>query len=77
MRQQIIIIVVCTAVAMEPVSRQRIDKHLPAVTNTHKIVELFLETVLSTRSVQSVYKKDSWGDPVIYSVWRQDRISPP
>jgi hypothetical protein len=41
---------------MQPVSSQRIDKHIPAETNVN--TELLLETVFSTRSVQSGYKKD-------------------
>jgi hypothetical protein len=49
---------------MQPVSRQRIDKHVPAAINTHTTIELLSETVFSTRSVQSGYKKDNWGDPV-------------
>jgi hypothetical protein len=31
---------------------------------THTTIELLLETVFSTRSVQSGYKEDNWGDPV-------------
>jgi hypothetical protein len=31
----------------------------------HTTIELLLETVFSTRSVQSSYKKDSWGDQVV------------
>jgi hypothetical protein len=46
---------------MQPVSRQRIGKHVPAATSTHTTVELLLETVFSTRSVQSGYKEDNWG----------------
>jgi hypothetical protein len=49
---------------MQPVSRQRIGKHVPAVTNTNTTMELLLETVCSTRFVRSDYKEDSWGDPV-------------
>jgi hypothetical protein len=40
---------------MQPVSRQQIGKHVPAATNTHRRIELLLETVFSTRSVQSGY----------------------
>jgi hypothetical protein len=44
---------------MQPVSRQRIGKNVPAATNTHSTIELLLETVFSTRSVQKVYKEDN------------------
>jgi hypothetical protein len=37
---------------MEPVSRQRIGKHVTAETNTHRTIELLLKTVSSARSVQ-------------------------
>jgi hypothetical protein len=53
---------------MQPVSRQRIAKHVPAATNTNITIELLLETVFSTRSVQYGYKEDNWGDPVSSSV---------
>jgi hypothetical protein len=49
---------------MQPVSRHRIGKHVPAATNTHTTIELLLETVFSTRPVQSGYKEDNWGNPV-------------
>jgi hypothetical protein len=49
---------------MQPVSRQRIGKHIPAATNTHTTLELLLESVFSTRSVQSGYKDDNLGHPV-------------
>jgi hypothetical protein len=49
---------------MQPVSRQRIDEHVPAVTNAHATIEFLLETVFSTRSAQMDYKEDNWGDPV-------------
>jgi hypothetical protein len=49
---------------MQPVSRQRIGKHVPAATNTTTTLELMLETMLSTQSVQSGYKEDNLGDPV-------------
>jgi hypothetical protein len=34
------------------VSRQRLGKHVPATTDTHATIEVFLEAVFSTRSVQ-------------------------
>jgi hypothetical protein len=49
---------------MQPVSRQRIGKHVPAATNTHTAKELVFETMFSTRSVQRSYKEENWGDPV-------------
>jgi hypothetical protein len=49
---------------MQPISRQRIGKHVPIATNTNKTMELMLETVFPTRSVQSGYKEDNWGSPV-------------
>jgi hypothetical protein len=73
-------IVACTAVAvqwprdrinngvMQPVSRQRIGKHVSAATNTHAIFELLLKTVFSTRSVQRGYKEDNSGDPVSWEL---------
>jgi hypothetical protein len=60
--------------AMQTVSRQQIVKHVPAATNTHTTIELLLEAMFSTRSAQSGYKEDSWGDPVscqlTISLWR-------
>jgi hypothetical protein len=50
---------------MQPVSTQRIGKHVPAATNTHTTIELLLETVFYTRSLQRGYKEGSWGDWVI------------
>jgi hypothetical protein len=49
---------------MQPLSRQRIGKYVPAATNTHTTIELLLETVFYTWSVQSGYKEDNSGDPV-------------
>jgi hypothetical protein len=67
----------CTAVAMEwprdrgmnnpvmqPVSRQRIGKHVLPTTNTHATTEFLLEMVFCTRSVQRGFKEDSWGEPL-------------
>jgi hypothetical protein len=47
---------------MQPVSRQRIGKHIHAATNTHTPIEWLLETVFPIPSVQSGYKKGSWGE---------------
>jgi hypothetical protein len=44
--------------------RQRIDKHVPAATNTHATIKLLLETVFSTRSVQWGCKEDNWSETV-------------
>jgi hypothetical protein len=69
--------VACTAVAMQqrnkqrclqPVSRQRISKDVPATKNTHTTVELFLETVLSIRSVhKGVIRKTIWATQSVES----------
>jgi hypothetical protein len=40
------------------------SKHVPAATTTNTTPELPLETVFYTRSVQSGYKEDNWGNPV-------------
>jgi hypothetical protein len=46
------------------ISKQRISKHVPAATNMHATIELPLETLFSTGSVQLGYKEDICGDPV-------------
>jgi hypothetical protein len=43
---------------MQPVSRQRVGKHVPAETNTNTEIELLLEKVFSIQSLQSGYKED-------------------
>jgi hypothetical protein len=43
------------------VSRQRLNKYVPAATDTHATLEVMLETLISTLSVQRVYKADNWG----------------
>jgi hypothetical protein len=61
---------------MQPVSRQRIGKHVPAVMNTNMTIQLPLETVFSTSSVESGYKKENWGNPVSFQLsvqWRSAR----
>jgi hypothetical protein len=50
------------------VSRQRLGKHVPAATDTYANVEVLLETVFFTRSVQRSYKEDNW-DNQVSSVW--------
>jgi hypothetical protein len=45
-------------------ARQRIGKHVPAAMNTYATIELLLETVFSTRSVQRGYNEDNWDHPV-------------
>jgi hypothetical protein len=40
-------------------SRQRLGKHVPATKDTHATIEVMLETVFSTRSVQMSYKKNN------------------
>jgi hypothetical protein len=54
---------------MQLVSRQRIGKHVPEATKAHTI-ELLLETVFSTGSVQSRYKEDGMTQ-LIHPVWRR------
>jgi hypothetical protein len=46
------------------VSRHRFDKHVPATTDKHATIEVLLETVFSTQSVQMGYKEDNWGNRV-------------
>jgi hypothetical protein len=63
---------------MQPVSRQRIGKHVPAATNTHITIELLLKRVFSVRSVHSGYNDDNWGDPVErwVSAWEAVTVGP-
>jgi hypothetical protein len=49
---------------MQPVSRQWIGKHIPAATNMNTTIQLLLEMVFSTWSMQSGYKEDNLGNPV-------------
>jgi hypothetical protein len=56
---------------MQPISRQLIDKHVPMATNTHATIQLLLEAVFSTHSMQRCYKEDNWGDPVQLSFARK------
>jgi hypothetical protein len=46
-------------VACKAVSKQWLGEHIPAATDTHAIIEVLLETVFSTRSVQRGYKEDN------------------
>jgi hypothetical protein len=46
------------------ISRQRLGKHVHAVTDTHATIEVLLETVFPTRSVERGYKEDNWGNRV-------------
>jgi hypothetical protein len=46
---------VCRAIC-----RQRLGKHVPAATDTHATIQILLETVFSTRSVQRGYKENNW-----------------
>jgi hypothetical protein len=41
------------------VSKQRLGKHVPGATDKHATIEVMLETVFSTRSVQRAYKEDN------------------
>jgi hypothetical protein len=49
---------------MQPLLRQQIGKHIPLAMNTHTTVELLLDTVFSTQSVQRGYEEDNWSDSV-------------
>jgi hypothetical protein len=46
------------------VSRQLLGKHVPVATDTHATIEVLLETVFSSRSVQRGYEEDNWGNQV-------------
>jgi hypothetical protein len=46
------------------VSRQRLSKHVPTAMDAHTTIEVLLETVFSTRSVQRDYKEDNWDNRV-------------
>jgi hypothetical protein len=48
---------------MQPVSRQWTGKHVPMAMNMNTTIELLLETVFSTRFMQSGYEDDSWERP--------------
>jgi hypothetical protein len=50
---------------MQTVSRQQISKHVRAATNMNTPIELLLEMVFSAWSVQSGYKEDTLGDPLL------------
>jgi hypothetical protein len=41
------------------VSRQRLGNYIPAATDTNATIEVLLETVFSTRSVERGYKEDN------------------
>jgi hypothetical protein len=46
-------------VACRTVSRQWLAKQVPAATDTHSTIEVLLETVFSSQSVQRRYKEDN------------------
>jgi hypothetical protein len=48
------------------VSRQRLGKHVPEATDIHATIEVLLETVFSTQSVQRGYKKENLGNRVTF-----------
>jgi hypothetical protein len=52
---------------MQPVCKQRIGKHASTT------IELFLETVFSTLSVQSVYKEEDWGNQFSWALQERQR----
>jgi hypothetical protein len=41
------------------ISRQQLSKHVPTETDTHATIQVLLETVLSTWSVQRGYKENN------------------
>jgi hypothetical protein len=43
------------------VSRQRLDKHVSAATDEHVTINVLLEIIFYTQSVQRAYKEDNWG----------------
>jgi hypothetical protein len=47
------------SVACRAISRQRLGKHVPSETDKYATLEVLLETVFSTRSVQNGYKEGS------------------
>jgi hypothetical protein len=47
-------------VAYRAVSRQRLGKHVPVVTDTHAVTQVLLETVFFNRSSQRGYKEKNW-----------------
>jgi hypothetical protein len=53
---------------MQLLFRQRIGKHIPAATNTRATIQLLLETVFYTQSVQKGYKEDNRDDPVSWEL---------
>jgi hypothetical protein len=46
-------------VAFRAVYRQRLGKHVSVATDTHATIEVLLEMVFSTRSIQRGYKDDN------------------
>jgi hypothetical protein len=46
------------------ISRQRLGKHVFSATDTHTTIEVLLETMFSTQSVEMGYKEDNWGNRV-------------
>jgi hypothetical protein len=46
------------------ISRQRLGKHVTAATDTHATIEVLLETVFYTHSVQRGYQEDNCGNRV-------------
>jgi hypothetical protein len=50
------------------ISRQRLGNHVSAETDTNATVEVLLETVFYTMSMQGGFKEDNWGNRVS-SVW--------
>jgi hypothetical protein len=48
------------------VSRKRLGKNLPAITDTHATIEVLLEAVFSTQTEQRGYKEGNWGNQISF-----------
>lgn len=57
------------------VSTERLGKQVPAATDTRTTIEMLLETVFSTLSVQRSYKEDNWDNRMSYvrEIWEEKR----
>jgi hypothetical protein len=49
------------------VSRQRLGKHVPVAADTYATIDVLLETLFSTRSMQRGYKEDNRVESNMYS----------
>jgi hypothetical protein len=53
---------------MQPVWRQWVGKHIPMIMNIHAAIELLLEMVFYTPSLQRGCKEGIWGDPLSWEL---------